>query len=123
MYTTLRQLIIMDPSNLEALLCMCDASVRTGSIRCLAFHLLAYLEDVHSIWKIKLSNGSYFSANLVRAYSKAMQDNAKAKQENKNIHGDDCDNCVFYCTGILPPVLLGVKDRSGDYFDCIAPFD
>jgi hypothetical protein len=66
---------IATPTNLEALLRMMDADIRTGLVRCVAANLMtALMVSMSSIYGLKMNDGSYFASCLLSCCSKFLED-------------------------------------------------
>jgi hypothetical protein len=83
---------IITATNLEALLRMTNADIRTGEVRCMAFHFINDLAEMMSwIWNVKLSDGAPFSSHVIMAYAKNIQD--EASDEINTPHDTIVDGC------------------------------
>jgi hypothetical protein len=81
---------IATPTNLEALLRMMDADVRTGSVRCVASSLIMVLGQMSSIYGLKMNDGSYFASCLVSCSSKSLEDDANLSKQIPHDSGCRC---------------------------------
>jgi hypothetical protein len=110
---------IMTPTNLQALLRITSASVRTGQIRCYAICLLDVLMGVSSIWSVKLNDGTYFATALICAYSKVMEDDAT----KKDIEHDKGCLCAHKSCMALRDGLFVTKDKPTKVLNRILDVD
>jgi len=119
-YTLLCQTLCLDPSTLEALLQILDSW--TGGARCATFEILASLHFETPMGDVELGDGSLFRYKLISKVIRAMEVNAEAKKEGRNIHDGICkghSSCTQKCL-----ILLGDAVVTGKVpFRDIAGFD
>jgi hypothetical protein len=109
---------ISTPTNLEALLRMMEADIRTGSVRCFASDLIMTLV-MGSIYGLKMNDGSYFTSCLVSCCSKFLEDEAN---QSKQIPHDP--GCRCGTTGrMLITALQTAKEDPLKVLERIDPFD
>jgi hypothetical protein len=112
---------IATPTNLEALLRMMDADVRTGKVRCRASSLIMTLvASMSSIYGLKMNEGSYFASCLVSCCSKSLEDEAN---QSKQIPHDSGCHCLDAAGRMLTAALQKVKEDPLKVLDRLTPFD
>jgi len=70
-FNLIRQMVILDSRNLDALLEMCDSW--EGLVRCRAIQLLNMLREEHSIWRRKLKRGSFFYETFLSTFARTLE--------------------------------------------------
>jgi hypothetical protein len=111
---------IATPTNLEALLRMMDADIRTGLVRCVANKLILNLSSMTSIYGLKMNDGSSYASSLVSCFSKSLEDDAKQDRQIPHITG--C-RCLHIAGRMLVTALKTVKEDPLKVLERIAPFD
>jgi hypothetical protein len=109
---------ITTPDNLEALLRIVDADVRTGPVRCLALTELFKISQSGPIWSSKLKDGSSFSSRSYNTYAKLLDDEA-----TKDIHHIEHCECIRIAWNLLGAGLKSTKDKPAIILDRILPFN
>lgn len=84
---------ISTPTNLGFLIEMCDVNVRTGAVRCAALKYLIKLSSMENLYSTKMSDGYRLSTHLIRAMSKAVEDEYRMRHSKKLLH-----TCSGKCT-------------------------
>jgi hypothetical protein len=110
---------ISTPTNLEAILRMMDADVRTGLVRCRASTLITFLSTMGSIYGLKMNDGSYFASCLVSCSSKSLKDDAKQDRQTPHDPGCHCGDAGR----MLLSSLRMVKEDHAKVLDRVIPFD
>jgi hypothetical protein len=111
---------IATPTNLEALLRMMDADVRTGIVRCVANNLITVLASIGSIYGLKMNDGSYFESCLASRCSKSLQDEADQSRQIPHMTGCRCFNDICRT---LKAALQTLKEDPLKVLERIDPFD
>jgi hypothetical protein len=80
---------ILTTENLEALLRMTDADIRSSFVKCRAIQLpYRYkFSGVESLWSIKMNDGTYFLPNVISDLSKALEGDIKRNNEGTLFRG------------------------------------
>jgi hypothetical protein len=101
---------ITTSDNLQALLRMLDANVRTGAVRCKAVYILWQLltTSTHPIWDIPMKDGSDFSSQLLSAFSQALDDRVTKEKDTPTCQycGGECLRSVY---SLIPDALHNIK--------------
>jgi hypothetical protein len=110
---------ISTPTNLEALLRMMDADVRTGIVRCRSSILIMILTSMGFVWGLKMNDGSYFTSCLVSCCSKSLDDEANQSKQIPHEAGCHCGNAGR----MLVMALQTLKEDPLKVLDRVTPFD
>jgi hypothetical protein len=110
---------ISTPTNLEALLRMMDADIRTGGVRCVANNLMSILATMSFVLGLKMNGGSSLASCLVSCCSKSLEDDADQSKQIPHITG-----CCCWAAGkMLKTALLTAKEDPLKVLDRVAGFD
>jgi hypothetical protein len=110
---------IATPTNLEALLRMMDADIRTGTVRCVATNLVVVLCAMTPIYGLRMNDGSNFASCLVSCCSKSLQDEADQSRQIPHITGCNC----WDAGRILKTAMITAKEDPLKVLDRVAGFD
>jgi hypothetical protein len=111
---------ISTPTNLESLLRMMDADIRTGEVRCVASSLILVLGTMTSIYGLKMNDGSYFASKLISCCSKSLEDDTKQDRQIPHNPGCLCSNISFR---MLLTALQTVKEDPLKVLDRVTAVD